>query len=85
MHRLGALERCAGLPDALRAFDGDGRQVAGELVKLVVNDAALIRDKGGHRGGKYQTVRLTGAFAAICRGRLRHNGIVACGNSSASR
>jgi hypothetical protein len=49
MHRLGSLQRRAGLPDALGAFDGDGRQVAEELINLVVDDPALIRGNDAHR------------------------------------
>jgi len=81
MHRLGALERCAGLPDALRAFDGNGRQVDGELIQLVVDDPALIRGKGAHHVAEYQTVMLKETATAHCKVRIRQTLKVCCGNS----
>jgi hypothetical protein len=72
MHRLGALERCAGLPDALWAFDGDGRQVAEKLVNLVVDDAALVRGSDAHLSAEYQSVTLKRSLAAGAKDRLRH-------------
>ena len=49
MHCLGALQRRAGLSDALGAFDRDSRQAADELIELVIDDATLIGDEGGDR------------------------------------
>ena len=48
VRRPGALERRAGLTDALWALQGDGRQRAHELVELVVKDAALVGGRHGH-------------------------------------
>jgi hypothetical protein len=48
LHCLGPLQGRAGLADTLRTFDGDGREVANELVQLVIDDAPLVRTEGAH-------------------------------------
>ena len=63
VNRLGSLQRRAGLPHPLGAFDGDGCQVAEELVKLVVHDAALIWARTAHSALGYQDVMLKESFA----------------------
>ena len=48
VRHLRALQRCAGLPDALGAFDGDRGQVAEQFVNFIVDHTTLVGREDAH-------------------------------------
>jgi hypothetical protein len=70
-YRVGPLERRPSLPNTLRAFEGDGRHGAEELVDLVIDDTGQVRGEHIHATGEYQNVTAKRSDTAGSKGLLR--------------